>query len=108
MEQYNYYEAVKNDVMDYLKETDERDYEKLYDDMFISDNVTGNASGSYYCNTWDAEEALCHNLDLLQEALECFGCGIEYLENGAEACDVTIRCYVLSQVLQEALDEVDQ
>lgn len=29
------------------------------------------------------------------------------IENGAEWADVTIRCYLLSQCLDEAMDEID-
>lgn len=112
---YDYREAVKSDIIDYLRENKEdfdfendRDEieEQLYDDLFVRDSVTGNASGSYFCNTWKAEECLCHNLDLLGEALAEFCCGPEYMmEKGAEACDVTIRCYLLSQMIPEAIDE---
>lgn len=113
---YNYYQAVREDVKQYINEhdvkvtTSNRDevYEKLYDDMFISDSVTGNGSGSYTFNAWRAEENLCHNMDLLGEALSEFGCSADYLERGAEACDVTIRCYLLGQVLGEVLDELEE
>lgn len=120
MERYNYREAVTADILDHIRENytpeeirealQERDEfaEKLNDDLWICDSVTGNASGSYYCNTWRAEEAICHNLDLLGEALQEFGCGFEYLiENGTEAADVTIRCYLLGECIAEALDEIE-
>ena len=104
---YNYYEAMKEDVKEYLKGTSERDFQTLYDEMFIDDSITGNASGSYTFNTWQAEENLCHNLDLLKEALEEFGSNLNYLES-PEACDVTIRCYLLGQVLQEVLNKLEK
>ena len=119
---YDYKEAVKNDVIDYIKENyndeeikealsysgaKEKFAEKLNDDLWICDSVTGNASGSYTFNTWQAEENLCHNMDLLQEALQEFGCNIDYLEKGAEACDVTIRCYLLNGAISEALEELE-
>jgi hypothetical protein len=115
MEKYNYFEAVKDDVKQYIEDHDVKvtssnreDLEQsLYDDMFISDSVTGNASGSYTCNTWKAEEYLCHNLDLLKEACEEFGSDCNILES-AEGCDVTIRCYLLSQCLHEVLDELEE
>ena len=103
---YNYYEEIKEDIKEYLKNTDERDFDVLYDDMFIDDSITGNASGSYTFSTWEAEKNLCHNLGLLKEALQEFGSDLNYLEN-PEACDVTIRCYLLGQVLQEVLDELE-
>lgn len=117
MERYNYYEAVADDVREYINNEinidewrGDRDglEQQLNDDLFISDSVTGNASGSYYCNAWKAEEALCHNLDLLGEALSEFGDNSEYLlKNGAEAADVTIRCYVLGSAIVEVLDELE-
>lgn len=78
----------------------------LYDEMFTSDSVTGNGSGSYTFNAWEAEKYLCHNLDLLGEALTEFGCEPSYImANGAEACDVTIRCYLLYGAISEVLNE---
>ena len=107
METYNYLENIKQDIKEYLKETNERNYEILYDELFLSDAVTGNASGSYTFSTYDAEQNLCHNLDLLKEALEEFGCNyVQALEKGAEFCDVTIRCYLLPFALSEVLEEL--
>lgn len=116
MRDYNYQEAVKNDVMDYIKnEIDFKDFdnieeleEKLNDDLFTEDSVTGNTSGSYTFNTYEAEENLCHNMDLLQEACEEFGSDIgELFKKGAESCDVTIRRYLLGQAITEAMKEVE-
>lgn len=116
MERYNYYKAVYDDVLEYIKnnvdfsEFNDLDdiAETLRDDLWTEDSVTGNASGSYTFSTWKAEENLCHNLDLLEEALDSFGCGPEYMtKNGPEACDVTIRCYLLDQVIYEILEEYD-
>lgn len=114
MEKYNYFESVKNDVLNYIKcegievSNENRDEvaEDLNDRLFVSDSVTGNASGSYTFNTWEAEENLCYNMDLLGEALSEFGCDLSYLEKGAEACDVTIRCYLLGSAISAALDEI--
>lgn len=104
---YNYLENLKEDIKTYIKENDitNLDEDSLYDDMFIEDSITGNASGSYYCNAWKAEEALAHNLDLLQEACEMFG-SMPQLDN-PEACDVTIRCYLLGQALHEVIEEME-
>lgn len=115
MEKYDYEEAVCQDIRDYIEENmsgltkqDDRDevYDSLYDELFNADSVTGNASGSYFCNSWKAEEALCHNLDLLEEAANEFGEDVSLLQRGAEACDVTIRCYLLGQCLNRVLDEI--
>ena len=121
MEKYNYLESIKEDVLEYIKEnyTTKEQLEKLEsrdeweqelnDALWIEDSVTGNASGSYTFNTWKAEEYLCHNLDLLSEALLEFGGGrSELLEKGAEFCDVTIRCYLLGQAISQALEELEE
>lgn len=115
---YDYKEAILDDVREYVEEEinlnewkGNRDKleEKLNDDLWTCDSVTGNASGSYTFNAWEAEENLCHNLDLLEEALEEFGSDKGYLlEHGAEAADVTIRCYLLSWAISEVLDELEE
>ena len=116
-ERYNYLEAVTADVVEYIKNNvNPSDYdsreeleEALNDELWTVDSVTGNASGSYYCNAWRAEEALSHNWDLLAEALEEFGQdGTDILKQGAEAMDVTIRCYLLGQAIAEALEELEE
>lgn len=118
MTNYNYLEAVTSDVLDYIKEEINLDEwkgnrdgleEKLNDELWTVDSVTGNASGSYTFNTWEAEENLAHNWDLLAEALDEFGQdGTDILKQGAETMDVTIRCYLLGQAIAEALDELEE
>lgn len=116
MERYDYQQAVRDDIRQYIEDHDvkvttsnrEELESSLYDEMFISDSVTGNASGSYTFNTWQAEENLCHNLDLLKEACENFGDTETNILDSAESCDVTIRCYLLGQLLGEVLDELEE
>lgn len=114
---YNYYENVKNDVENYIKEnkeyfkaTDLEELEKeLNDQCWINDSVTGNCSGSYTFNTYEAEKNLNGNWDLLQEALEEFGCSdVNPIKRGAEWWDVTIRCYVLSQAISSLLEQMEE
>ena len=115
MSEYNYREAVKDDVLEYIKnEIDFTDYEtleelegKLNDDLFTADSVTGNASGSYTFSTYQAEENIAHNWDLLQEALEEFGNEESPISKGAEWCDVTIRCYLFGECIASALEEIE-
>ena len=115
MSEYNYREAVKDDVLEYIKnEIDFTDYEtleelegKLNDDLFTADSVTGNASGSYTFSTYQAEENIAHNWDLLAEAMEEFGSDENPFDKGAEWADVTIRCYLLGQAISEALEEIE-
>lgn len=112
---YNYYDAVKQDVKEWIYEnvnlelwTDKEELgEYLNNTLWTADSVTGNASGSYFFNTYEAEKALAGNWDLLREAREEFGDTQDVLEIGAEACDVTVRCYLLSSVIAEILDEIE-
>lgn len=114
---YDYYNAMKDDIKEYLKENYEREdyentrkddlYEKLYDDLWVEDSVTGNGSGSYTFNAFESGEYIAHNMDLLREALQEFGyLPTQWVSKGEEWCDVTIRCYLLPQVLSEVLDEI--
>ena len=108
---YDYFENVKEDVKEYIKENydnlEDIDKDSLYDDLFIADSVTGNANGSYYCNEYRAQESLIGNFDLVRESLEYFGNNVIDIEllNG-EWLDVTIRCYVLGQVIDDAIEEL--
>lgn len=116
MEKYDYFAAVCEDIRDYIKseeitvnsENREEIEQQLYDDLFVNDSVTGNGSGSYTFNTWKAEEYLCHNLDLLGEALSEFGSDPATIMESPEGCDVTIRCYLLGQCISQVLDEIEE
>ncbi len=121
---YDYEEAVKDDIKNYLESYlddyfDERHIdeitkvddvvENIYDDLFVGDSVTGNASGSYYCNSYKAKEALEGNMDLVAEAYRDFGyeaLPFEDIDN-PEKVDVTIRCYLLRQCLDEVIKDYE-
>lgn len=121
---YNYHEEVKANVLEAIRENysneeiaeklceDRDDFaETLNEEFWIDDNVTGNASGSYWFNTWKAEEALAHNWDLIVECAQEFGIEPtieDGYEHGAEWWDVSIRCYLLPGAIAEALDELEE
>ena len=118
MEQYDYLNAVINDVKAAIKDLGEDEKKELsgldedgkkeyiYDLLFDNDSVTGNASGSYTLSAWKAEENLCHNGDLIEETAGCFGYSLNDLAKlGAEGVDVAIRCYVLPQAIDRVLEE---
>ena len=115
MGRYDYLETVTNDVRDYISnEIDFKDFdslddlrEHLNDELWANDSVTGNGSGSYTFSAYEAEENLCHNWDLLEEACNEFGCLEEAISQGPEASDVTIRCYLLGQAIEAALQEIE-
>ena len=116
MEKYDYLSAVESDVREYIENNvnfhDYSDLDEMKEDLneklFVEDSVTGNASGSYTFNTWKAEEYLCHNLDLLAEDNEEFGGSSDILSDGAEMCDVTIRCYLLGQAIENVAPDMWQ
>lgn len=110
MDKYDYVAEMKKDIEEYLRENPPKQYsdsdemrEELYEKMWVSDQITGNGSGSYTFSAWDAEEHICHNMDLLTDAIREFGASTDNLTS-AEWCDVTIRCYLLGQVLEEVLE----
>lgn len=124
MRNYNYYEAVKADVEQWIEDNMDLEAdiingnysdidevkEYLNDTLWTEDSVTGNASGSYTFSTYQAEENLAHNWDLIEEVAGNFGydpiikAGYEY---GAEWWDVTIRCYYLGQAIEEVLEDLE-
>jgi hypothetical protein len=125
MSKYDYEMVMNADIRDYIREnyTEDEMREKLEDrdewemelndDMWISDGVTGNASGSYTFNTWTAREYVTDNTETLQEALREFCEDAEsiaehFLNDDWEYFDVTIRCYLLGQVLHSVLDEIEE
>ena len=154
----NYYDELKLDILDALEEEENKQlieqaknkndaYDELYDRFVIDDSITGNASGSYYCNSLSARHQ-CYNFSGdVCEALEGFGYKeelelfkmfeelvdvnyinidtmeinydiyfeeeeedtyrwyFEEIENlDFEKLDVITRCYFLSIVLRDALD----
>ena len=119
---YDYKEAMKEDVREYLKYDSSINFndwmsdraqieQQLNDDLWTVDSVTGNASGSYTFNRMQASIYVLDNMDLLLEALREFCTDSEtvadkFLSGDWEYFDVTIRCYLLSQVISEVLDDL--
>lgn len=122
MTSYDYYDAMKEDIREYLEENgaidrllaDDADRdeieEELRNELWTADSVTGNASGSYTFNRLQAREYVIDNMDLLNEAIEAFCIDAEtvadkFTSENWEYFDVTIRCYVLSEAIEKAVDE---
>ena len=156
---FNYYDELKLDVLDALEEEEniqfieqeknnKKDaYDELYDRFVIDDEITGNASGSYYCNSLSARHQCYNFASDVCEALEAYGYKeelelfkmfeglvdvnfididtmeinydvffeeeekdlyFEYLEQiealSFETLDMITRCYFLSIVLFDVLD----
>lgn len=123
MDKYDYYIEVQNDVENWIESNndlfnisnfDSKDdaAEYLYDKMWDDDSITGNGPGGY-ADEYLCEEFLCHNLDLLIEAMREFDVMHDpfsirsYIDNHrvARYLDCTIRCYVLGQVIDRVLEK---
>ena len=117
---YNYLEAMKQDIMDYIRnEVNTSEFssreeleESLNDDLWTVDSVTGNASGSYYCNSYKSMECVIDNIDLLNEmctefCIDSATIGEKFINEEWEWMDVSIRCYLLGQAISEALDDME-
>lgn len=108
MSDYNYLEAVKKDLEEFLHQN--KYYpEPLEDfDSYVeriacklehdNDDITGMDSGSYTCNTAEAREYIFSNMTLCLDALSYFDeedYTVFDLYNNAEMVDCYIRYYVL-------------
>ena len=118
---YNYLEAVKDDVRQAIEDNyDIADYadrdefeETLNDDLWVDDSVTGNGSGSYTFSRAEAEENVKGDpnaMDYIRELISEFDekdIALEkFMAEDWEWFDVSIRCYLLGQVISEVLDEL--
>lgn len=114
---YDYHQAVLEDVIEVIwqeepwKECNDRDElsDKLNDELWLYDSVTGNGSGSYTFSRAKAEECVRGNNDLIREMVEEFGIdradmADRFMDGDWEWFDVSIRCYLLSWAIQYALD----
>ena len=110
---YDYLEAIKNDVLDYIKynnieineDNAEEIEEQLNESLWNEDSITGNASGSYFCNAYKAYECLFGNEDLIEEVKEEFGID-EKRAYEWEYLDCSIRCYLLGNAIRSALEDI--
>ena len=112
MEKYDYYTAMYDDIADYINDNninlseygDNIDdiIEKLEEELWDEDSITGNGSFGYNNNS-NCEEYLCHNLDILFEAIYDFDFDTNYhhldKDNLPKTLDSLIRCYLLNSIL---------
>ena len=122
MASYDYRKAMYDDIKEYIDENINVDdfedgqelYEQLNDDLWIEDSVTGNGSGSYTFDRAKAKEYVQGDPEAqgyIKDMCDEFGIdgatiGEKFLDEDWEYFDVSIRCYLLGQVLGEVLDEM--
>lgn len=117
----NYLDETKNNIEQWmelegfsLSGKDREDVEeRLNEDFWINDSITGNGSGSFTFSRYQARENVLSDIDTLNEACEEFciekeTIGEKFLNEEWEWMDVTCRCYVLSQAISEVLDEIEE
>lgn len=107
MEKFDYQNEMVDNIKNYLAETDERNYDTLYDELWTVDEVTHNM---YTHNEPEAKDHVLENMDLLKEALYEFGTPNEeiakrFLNEDWGYFDTTIRCSLIGTALQQALEE---
>ena len=123
-ERYDYLEHVTADVIaairdsytdaeirEQIDEHRERFTQDLERDLWEDDSVTGNGSRAYYPTDLKAAEALAPNWsligDMIGDILESYG-EPDIFRQGPRAIDVAIRCHLLSQAIEDALDQLDE
>ena len=111
---YNYHEAVKDDIREYIKENYDSVTEKMraemLDTILREDSVTGDASGSYTMNRAIAKEYVIENIDLLNRAVDEYGfdkkdIGEQFLSEEWEQLDVLIRLYLVGEYFDDIFSE---
>ena len=118
---YNYKETVKADVEQWVRENlgdfdsleEPLDYDTIYDNCWIDDSVTGNASGSYTFSRWQARDNFFNDGEsddyinsMIEEGfISAKEVGDCVAESNWEKLDVCIRCYLLGEAVQEIVDE---
>ena len=116
-----YFNKVSEDVKEYIdnevdltewKEDRDGLEEKLNDELWAFDSVTGNGSGSYTFSRCKAAEHVFDDMETVAEALEEFCVEAEtiaekFLAMDWEYFDVTARCHVLAQAISTVLDELE-
>lgn len=85
--------------------------EYLDDILWTNDNVTGNSTAyKGGLPTEDLQKFICDNWDIAVEAVREFCCEKEFLDHLREFdyrwIDVTIRCHLLNQQLNEVIDSL--
>lgn len=130
MRNYNYLDAVKEDVKTWIMDNSSQfeeikdnnkidgaiDWDGVKDDLneilWSEDSITGNGSGSYTFNRKQARKyvldgnGLQYLEDLVDEGwLTYESIGKDVTNYNFESLDVALRCYFLSQAIEEVITD---
>lgn len=103
-----YKKQVLESLAEYGGKYKGKDGEEIRELALMDDSITGNASGSYYCNAWKAEQSLYKSGVLFDSEFlnSLAGYGMTNpLAGGAEWLDVMARCIALDYINDEELEE---
>lgn len=114
--QNDYREQVIEDLKTWAEEGNAegvKDIEELRErlqDPSLTDGITGNASGSYYCNAYKAQEQIDKSGILWDEDflgwLDSLGLELaDFMKRGAESVDVLAREYALEALSDREIAE---
>ncbi len=117
----NYYSQVKADAKEYieneliyiLNENEDQVYNDLIDTindtLWCADSVTGNGSGSYYFNRFEARENVLNNIEDVIQAFkddDNMNTFANYIINEEwESIDVYTRCSVLYEAVSDLITD---
>ena len=116
----SYEEMVSQDVYDALRDdysasdfegmSEEEVREKLNNDLWIDDSVTGNGSGSYTGSRLNAKRAVLSDIEYAAEAYKAFGqaetFASDIISGDWGKIDVTARRYALNAAIESNMDYV--
>ena len=121
MDKYDYPAEVTKDIEHWLRQNnfdlsqfENRDEaaEYLHDELWTEDSITGNG-GNYYDSAYKCGEYLCHNLDILLEALLDYDLISHDLyrridvKEFSQWADCAVRCYLLENAIENALIKLE-
>ena len=120
---YNYLTAMKEDIREYIDDNDlAEEYsgrldeleEKLPDELWTVDSVTGNGSGSYTFNSYKAKEYIdgdSNAENYIRELIDEYCLDSKTVAEHIfdwEYWDVSIRCYLLYTAVSEVIKELKE
>lgn len=117
---YDYREEMRADIRAAIEEhcnhegcsANDHSVDWWDDFLWIDDSVTGNGSGSYTFNSWTAKEYVTDNMELAAEAYTELCAADRFMDDivseNWESMDVTIRCYLLFNLVYDVLAEIEE
>ena len=86
----------------------------MYDSCWVDDSVTGNVSGSYTFSRWEARQNFFNDEDsdeyisqMIEDGfMSANELGKKIAESNWEYIDLSIRCWLLCDAVNDVLDEI--